>query len=89
MHLLPETDRAYTYQWCVSKKILRKKECMPCEQSFAFGSLNPVATAASNAGRWTYDPANLHYSFVLGEKYQESGNSKFFRFAVQIILRSI
>ncbi|NCB67295.1 MAG: hypothetical protein EOM47_00415 [Bacteroidia bacterium] len=74
-----ETDRAYTYQWwCLKENPAQKGVYALVNKALPSGSLNPVATAASNAGRWTYDPANLHYSFVLGEKYQESGNSKFY-----------
>jgi len=43
------------------------------------GSVNPTASAAGTAGRWTYDPDTKYYNFVVGDNgYGTSGDNYYY-----------
>lgn len=60
---------AYDYQWWALKEDPARPGfyALVCKAS-PDGSLNSVATAQNNTGRWDYDATALHYDFVLGDR---------------------
>lgn len=74
-----ENASNFEYQWwCLKESPTEKGTYAIVNRAVPGGSVNPAATAASNAGRWNYDPKTTYYSFVIGDKYFESGSAKYY-----------
>lgn len=72
------SDAEYPYQlWAVKESPTEPgKYALVC-QALPNGSVNPNATSKETSGRWTYDPENVHYNFILSDSQyygQEDGN---------------
>jgi len=65
--------------WCFEEDPARPgKYAIVCKADPG-GSVNPVPTAQSNAGRWDYDASAKHYHFVLGEAgYGQDGANYYY-----------
>lgn len=73
-----EGEAAYDYQlWAVKEDSVRPGHYALVCKAQSEGSLNPVATAQNNTGRWDYDAAALHCNFLLGDEVYTSNGSNY------------
>lgn len=73
-----ESDEENKYQlWAVKESPTEPGKYAIVSQALPNGSVNPDATAATTSGRWTYDPDEVHYNFILSDAQyygQQDGN---------------